>query len=466
MGHRPFLLHTAHRLAHAFARNAHRLALILQDFSQPGRYCEGACLYPGSVIQRAPNSKTVRRLIRRSIVTNTRQQRNSKIRLGAASAALTLVVVLMLGLVTTQSAQAQTFTDLYNFTGGADGGYPYATLVRDAAGNLYGTTYIGGSSSYGTVFKVDTSGTETVLYSFTGGADGGYPFAGLVRDTAGNLYGTTYYGGSSNYGTVFKVATSGTETVLHTFAGGTTDGCYPYGGLLRDKAGNLYGTTEVCGASSQGTVFKVATSGTETVLHSFTGGTTDGGNPLYTSLLMDKKGNLYGVTYGGGTSSEGVVYKLSKTGTLTVLHSFSGGTTDGCYPYGTPAMDKKGNLYSTTDSCGSSSVGILWKVSKKGTETVLHNFAGGSTDGAYPIAGVIMDAKGNLYGDTDGGGTSSLGTVYKLSKTGTVTLLHSFAGSDGEIPIGGLIRDSKGTLYGDTVEGGSGSYGTVWQLTK
>jgi len=396
-------------------------------------------------------------------VTDTLQQRISKVRLGAASAALTLGVVLVLGVVATQSAQAQTFTVLYNFTGSSDGAYPYAILLRDAAGNLYGTTEVGGSGN-GVVFKVDTSGKETVLYSFTGGADGGYPFAGVVRDKSGNLYGTTEAGGSSALGTVFKVDTSGTETVLHSFAGGTTDGCYPYGGLLRDKAGNLYGTTADCGASSVGTVFKIDTSGAETVLHSFT--VSDGGYPFYTSLLMDKKGNLYGVTSSGGTSGEGVVYKLSKSGTLTVLHSFTGGATDGCYPYGTPAMDKKGTLYGTAEACGSSSEGIVWKVSKTGTETVLHSFAGGSSDGGYPLAGVIMDAKGNLYGDTELGGTSSLGTVYKLSKTGTLTLLHSFAGSDGEIPFDDLIRDAKGTLYGTTEGGGSSSVGTAWKITK
>jgi uncharacterized repeat protein (TIGR03803 family) len=326
------------------------------------------------------------------------------------------------------------------------------------------------------VFKVDTSGTETVLHSFGDGTtDGRTPYAGLVRDKAGNLYATTYEGGGigcvDGCGTVFKVDTTGTETVLHSFAGGTADGCFPYGGLLQDKADNLYGTTQACGASSNGMVFKVSKSGKMTVLHNFAGGTTDGANPLYASLLMDKKGTLYGVAQYGGTSNEGVVYKLSKRGTLRVLHSFAGGTTDGCNPYGTPAMDTLGSLYGTAVACGSSNMGIVWKVSKKGTETVLHNFAGGTTDGAVPIAGVILDAKGNLYGDTQyGGGNGCLGsgcgTVYKLSKAGTLSLLHIFAGSDGALPFGRVIRDTKGNLYGTAFLGGIPDWGTVWQLAK
>jgi uncharacterized repeat protein (TIGR03803 family) len=410
------------------------------------------------------------------MVTHTLQQRISKMGLGAASAALALVVVLGLGVVTTQSAQAQNFTALYSFTGASDGGEPYAGLVRDAAGNLYGTALGAGAYGWGVVFKVDPSGTETVLHSFGGvTTDGRTPYAGLVRDKAGNLYGTTYEGGGTGCidgcGTVFKVDTTGTETVLHSFAGGTTDGCFPYGGLLRDEAGNLYGTTQACGASSNGIVFKVSKSGKFTVLHNFAGGASDGANPLYASLLMDKNGALYGVAQYGGTSNEGVVYKLGKSGALRVLHSFAGGTTDGCNPNGTPAMDSLGNLYGTAVACGSSNMGVVWKVSKKGAEKVLHNFAGGTADGGVPIAGVILDAKGNLYGDTQyGGGTGCLstgcGTVYKLSKTGKLTLLHIFAGSEGAFPFGGVIRDTKGNLYGTTFLGGSPDWGTVWQITK
>jgi len=399
---------------------------------------------------------------RRGRISITRQE--------AASAALALTVVLVLGVCTTQSTQAQTFKVLYNFTGSADGQSPYGSLVRDTAGNLYGTTEAGGASGAGTVFKVDKSGTHTVLYSFTGGSDGGNPYVGVIRDAAGNLYGTTAAGGTSGLGTVFKLTKTRKETVLHSFAGGS-DGCYPYGGLLRDVAGNLYGTTEVCGASGVGTVFKLSKTGKETVLHSFAGGSSDGEFPSFTGLLMDTNGNLYGVAEQGGTYNQGVVYKLSKSGKLKVLHSFAGGTSDGCDVFGTPAMDAEGNLYGTANACASGHVGIVWKVSQKGKETVLHNFMAGSSDGAEPIAGVIMDANGNLYGDTYQGGSANLGTVYKLNKRGKVTLLHTFTGPDGDYPYSGVIRDSAGNFYGTTLYGGSGQQcnngcGTVWQITK
>jgi|HubBroStandDraft_6_1064221.scaffolds.fasta_scaffold213792_1 uncharacterized repeat protein (TIGR03803 family) len=394
--------------------------------------------------------------------------RISSIHLRTARAALALVVVLVLAIGTTQSVQAQTFKVLYNFTGSADGESPYGSLARDTAGNLYGTTEAGGASGAGTVFKVDKSGTHTVLYSFTGGSDGANPYVGVIRDAAGNLYGTTANGGAAGLGTVFKLTKTGKEKVLHSFAGGS-DGCYPYGGLLRDAAGNLYGTTEVCGASGVGTVFKESTTGKESVLHSFAGGSSDGEFPSFTSLLMDTIGNLYGVAEQGGTDNQGVVYKLSKSGKLKVLHSFAGGTSDGCDVFGTPAMDAAGNLYGTANACGSAHVGIVWKVSQKGKETVLHNFTAGSSDGSEPVAGVIMDTNGNLYGDTYQGGSANLGTVYKLNKTGKVTLLHTFTGPDGDYPYSGVIRDSAGNFYGTTIHGGSGQQcqngcGTVWKL--
>jgi uncharacterized repeat protein (TIGR03803 family) len=396
-------------------------------------------------------------------MTRTLQPSISKISLRTPSCALTLAVVLLL--TTFQSAQAQTFTVLYNFAGAPDGAHPFAGLVRDAAGNLYGTAYTGASSGYGTVFKVDPKGTETVLYSFSGGNEGGSPVGGVVRDAEGNLYGTTQYGGAYENGAVFKVDKRGNETVLYSFQGGFGDGCNPYGGLVRDADGNLYGTTPTCGASSNGTIFKVANNGSEKLLHSFAGGKKDGSDPLYTALTLDTKGNLYGVTAYGGSQDLGVVYKVSPSHKLTVLHSFAGGTADGCYAHGTPAMDKHGNLYGTTSRCGSAADGIVWKVSPKGKETVLHNFAGGSSDGAQAIGGVILDAQGNFYGNTDGGGPSDDGTIFELSKKGTLTLLHTFDGSDGGTPFGGVIRDAKGNLYGTTLEGGTAGDGVVWKLT-
>jgi uncharacterized repeat protein (TIGR03803 family) len=415
---------------------------------------------------KASGSKTVRDENGGIVVTYTLDHPISKMRLRAAIAALILAAALVLGAVTTQSAHARTFTVLHNFAGFPDGASPFGGLIRDKSGNLYGTTLNGGADNYyGTVFKL-SKGNETILYSFTGGADGADPWTGLVRDGAGNLYGTTNAGGTGG-GVVFKVNTSGVETVLHTFNGGTTDGCAPYGPLILDKAGNLYGTTSGCGAFNGGTVFKVSKAGTETVLHNFAGGSSDGQMPaINTGVLMDAVGNLYGFTELGGASDNGVVYKLSKSGKLTLLHSFAGGTSDGARPYGTPVMDKLGNLYGTTYEGGQYSVGVVFKLSKTGKLTLLHTFVIGSSDGENPEAGVILDATGNLYGDTVAGGAFNAGTVFKVSKAGAETVLHSFNAADGIDPAGVLIQDALGNLYGTAPSGGSSIYGTVWKLTK
>jgi uncharacterized repeat protein (TIGR03803 family) len=212
------------------------------------------------------------------------------------------------------ASAAPTETVLYAFTGGSDGGGPYAGLIADRAGNLYGTTIGGGASHNGVVFKLSPSGAETVLYSFTGGSgDGAGPSAGLIADRAGNLYGTTLFGGASNFGTVFKLSPSGTETVQHSFTG--SDGVFPRAGLIADRAGNLYGTADGF-TSNAGTVFKLSPSGTETVLHSFAG--SDGAIPQ-AGLIADRAGNLYGATFNttsfpGGASGNGAVFKLTGTG--------------------------------------------------------------------------------------------------------------------------------------------------------
>jgi uncharacterized repeat protein (TIGR03803 family) len=244
------------------------------------------------------------------------------------------------------SAQGQTFTVLYSFQGGTDGEGPYGGVVRDAAGNLYGTTSYGGAFSNGTVFKLDTTGQETVLYTFTGGrggTDGFFPAGALIRDAAGNLYGTTQLGGNYSFGTVFKVDSTGIETVLYRFRGGS-GGDQPDGGVIMDKAGNLYGTTQGGGTSYDGTVFKLNPSGYKTVLYSFGSG-ADGTQPD-AGVIADTAGNLYGTTAYGGTSNLGTVFKLDKTGKETVLYSFTGGA-DGALPVTGLVRDAAGNLYGT-----------------------------------------------------------------------------------------------------------------------
>lgn len=394
---------------------------------------------------------------------NTQQARISARLVFAA--ALMLAMAFGFGAVTSQSAQAQTFHVMYNFAGASDGGDPYASLLRDSAGNLYSTVDYGGTNFAGAVFKVAPNGTETVLYSFTGGADGAYPFSPVVRDGAGNLYGTTSMGGSANAGVVFKLTPSGTETVLHNFTGGA-DGIIPIGGLVRDSAGNLYGTTSQGGTFNDGVLFKISPGGKETILHTFTSSTTDGKYPSYTTLLRDSLGNLYGVTEEGGAADGGILYKLTTTRKLIILHSFMGGKTDGCNVLGTPWMDAAGNFYGTTSSCGTNMLGTVWRVGKYGKEKVLHSFAGGTADGEYPLAGVIMDASGNLYGNTETGGASNVGTVYQVSSTGVFTLVHSFNGTDGKYPYGSFAQNSKGTIFGTTQNGGTIGYGTVWKIVK
>jgi uncharacterized repeat protein (TIGR03803 family) len=377
---------------------------------------------------------------------------------------------------------APSFTVLYEFAGyPTDGAGPVGGLIRDAAGDLYGTTLVGGASGGGVVFKLAPTGTETVLYSFTGGADGEFPQAGLVRDAAGNLYGTTSQRGSSacgvGCGTVFKLSLIGTETVLYSFTGGA-DGATPYAGLIPDTAGNLYGTTYSGGAHGKGVVFELircssVASGYEyKVLYSFTGG-ADGGNPD-AALLRDAAGNLYGTAAYGGAGNAGVVFKLSPTGSETVLHSFSG--ADGALPHAGLVRDTAGNLYGTTLVGGAATgtcnppygCGVVFKLSPTGTETVLHSFTGGA-DGANPYAGLAQDAAGNLYGTAAGGGISNAGVVFKLTPTGTETVLHTFTGgADGSIPVAGLIQDAAGNLYGTAAAGGIGfpvQAGVVFRLT-
>jgi uncharacterized repeat protein (TIGR03803 family) len=349
-------------------------------------------------------------------------------------------------------------TVLHSF-GGSDGSYPYAGVILDADGNLYGTTYRGGAKGFGTVYKVNTAGNESVLYSFSGGTDGGSPYAGVIRDSAGNLYGTASQGGASNLGVVYKVDATGHETVLHSFHG--PDGSGVTTGVIRDPSGRLYGTTPYGGASNFGVVYRLSASGQETVLRTFTGG-TDGRYPA-AGVILDSSGNVYGTTQnGGGTSDGGVVYQLDPAGNETVIASFAY-TAGGSNPYGGVIRGPAGNFYGTTFYGGASGLGVVYELDLTGRETVLHTFTGGA-DGAGPYAGVIRDSVGNLYGTTSEGGASNDGTVYKVDTAGNETVLHSFSGTDGRIPIGGVILDSGGNLYGTTSRGGANDDGAAFKI--
>jgi uncharacterized repeat protein (TIGR03803 family) len=371
--------------------------------------------------------------------------------------------------LTSLAAPAQTFTVLYTFTESTQGQQPDAGLIRDAAGNLYGTTQYGGTAGgFGTVFKIDTSGNETVLYSFPGTPGGEDPDAGLIADPQGNLYGSTIYGGTNGgYGTIFRLSKNGQVTLLHSFAS-NPDGADPYGTLIADPQGNGYGTTRYGGAAGgYGTVFKLSQTGQLTLLHSFSG-TPDGENPE-AGLIRDPAGNVYGTTVFGGTEGGfGTVFRVTPAGNLTLLHSFAG-TPDGEDPYAGLAADSSRNGYGTTRYGGTAGgYGTVFKISRGGQFSLVYSFSG-TPDGENPMSGLVVDSQGNIYGTTYYGGMLGYGSVFKLNTSGQISILHSFNFSpDGGNPTGTLILDSDGNLYGTTTDGGDPicGCGTVFKITQ
>jgi uncharacterized repeat protein (TIGR03803 family) len=415
-------------------------------------------------------------------------------------AALVLIAITML-LPPGAGAQNQ-YKTLHRFKGGTDGEFMYAGLVFDQKGNLYGATAGGGAGGNGTVFKLqpkaDGSWTESILYNFTGGTDGGAPYASLIFDQKGNLYGTTVFGGAQGSGAVFKLAPhadgSWTENVIYSFLGGK-DGGNPSASLIFDQKGNLYGTTQDggSGAAGNGTAFKLTRnadgSWSESVLYVFSGG-EDGGNPT-ASLIVDPAGNLYGTTIYGGNNGDscavtecGVVFELMPnadgTWTESVLYSFTGGT-DGGNPETDLIFDQAGNLYGTTKWGGkcafSDGCGVVFELKRQTdgswVESVLHRFS--RRDGFVPTAGLIFDAAGSLYGTTVAGGDLSLhggsgcGVVFKLAPNSngkwTETELHRFLDRPGDSPFAGLIFDGSGNLYGTTWGNGTSTFGSVFEVT-
>lgn len=368
---------------------------------------------------------------------------------------------------------------IYSFRGGsgsmADGANPRAGLVN-LNGTLYGTTWEGGDYSkrfdfygFGTVFSVTPNGTETVLHRFVG-LDGRYPAARLIG-VDGTFYGTTEGGGGRGKGTAFSITPYGMETVLHHF-GGVSDGANPQA-RLTDVHGTLYGTT-VAGGSSEcdgsgcGTVFSITTSARETVIHRF--GKGEGGvDPL--AGLLKVNGTLYGTTYYGNASGVyGTVFKMTSSGKETVLHAFKGGPKDGAEPWG-DLINVNGTLYGTTSKGGVSSYcdggcGTVFSITPSGKEKVLYSFKGGASDGEYPEAS-LLNVNGTLYGTTYAGGTHSSGTVFSITTSGAYTVIYNFGATsgDGVTPEAGLIN-VNGTLYGTTFSGGEYvHYGTVYSLT-
>jgi uncharacterized repeat protein (TIGR03803 family) len=390
--------------------------------------------------------------------------------------------------VTTSPAQNL----LYSFDG-QHGASPRGLLVFDSAGNLFGTTFGGGSTNKGVVFELSPSGggnwTETVRHNFGVGADGATSYSGLVIDSAGNLYGTTTAGGTFGMGTVFKVSPSigpnWPETVIWNF-GGTGDGATPYDTLIFDSAGNLYGTTFAGGANGAGTVFKLTPDGSggwnETILYSFIGG-TDGSAP-YAGIIFDSNGDIFGTTTAAGTFGGGTAFELIPTGSglrHKILHQF-GGFGDGANPYGGLVLDGAGNLFGTTVNGGGYNnavrfgAGTAFELSPNGpvawVEALIHLFCDSSscTD-VNPYDALIMDSSGNLFGTTEGG-QHKLGTIFQLSPESSgpwpETVLGGFAYNppDPNRPFSGLIFDSAGNLYGMSSAGGTLNFGTIYEVVR
>jgi uncharacterized repeat protein (TIGR03803 family) len=354
-------------------------------------------------------------------------------------------------------ACASNFTLLHSFTGGSsDASGPYHTLIQGSDGDFYGTTLAGGASNAGAIFKITPSGTENLFYSFAA-----ISYSGLVQGNDGNIYGTTATGGTAGRGTVFKVTPGGAESLLYSFPAGGSD---PYTGLIQGIDGDLYGTTGAGGASDDGTVFKITPNGTESVLHAFAKTGSDGQTP-FAGLIQGSDGNFYGTTYFGGSNGFGTVFKVTPSGTETVLYSFAGGS-DGANPYAGVTEGSDGNFYGTTYQGGVSGHGSVFKLTPNGTETVLYSFAGGSSDGANPEAGVTQGSDGNLYGATYLGGAGNFGTVFQLTLSGTETILHTFAGgnSDGANPSANLVQGNDGNLYGSSYTGGTNGIGTFFKV--
>jgi uncharacterized repeat protein (TIGR03803 family) len=412
-------------------------------------------------------------------------------RFARTSVVLPTLVLLALIVVATQSAQAQTYQVIHTFTGGQDGGNPYAGLTLDKAGNLYGTTGYGGAYGNGIVYQLRHKGsgwTFNPLYNFGfgGRGDGATPLGGVIVGPDGSLYGTTAGGGSAGVGTVFRLrppphaCTTAlcpwAETVIYSFKGGA-DGANPgYGNLAFDQEGNIYGTTTSGGDTKPlgpckggcGTVFELSPSDggwNENIVHVFTG--NDGDEPL-SGVVLDQTGNLYGTTFAGGEGSCncGTVYELTHSGsgwTESLLYSFTGGS-DGDTPDGGLIFDPSGNLYGTT-----SNIATAFELTPSGGTWIYSLlYAFGYFDlQCGPRANLAMDGAGNLYGTTTC--TVPNGTVFKLTPsndgTWTYTLLHGFTGPDGEYPQCNVVIDANGNLYGTTVAGGFDGVGVVWEIT-
>jgi uncharacterized repeat protein (TIGR03803 family) len=377
---------------------------------------------------------------------------------------------------------------IYSFGGGTDGEYIDSDLVMDSGGNIYGTSVQGGDFGGGTVFELTPSGDSwihTVLYSFTGGVDGGEPYKGVTLDAAGNLYGTAVTGGmglgcEGGCGVVYKLTKSGkswVQSVIYNFNGGD-DGSGPGSGVTFDKTGTLYGMTPTGGAYGLGVIYQLEPylngKWKFSVLHAFTGG-ADGASGSAGRLILDKEGNLYGVATTGGANGQGVVFRLTRSASghslLQTLYAFKG-QPDAGFPYGGLTFDTLGNLYGTTYYDGKNNLGAVYELTNSSgswSEKVLYSFEGGS-DGSNSISNLVFDRVGDLYGTTsEGGAGCSCGVIFKLAAGGkgnwTESVVYRFQGApDGGFAYNGMVGDTAGNFYGTTVHGGFSDDGAIYKF--
>ena len=367
-----------------------------------------------------------------------------------------------------------------------EGEYADTDLETDSAGNIYGTTVLGGDFGSGTVFQLSHTGNSwvhTVLHSFTGGADGGEPYKGVTLDGEGNLYGTAVTGGSGicegGCGVAYKLTNSGgtwTQTVIHAFTG-EDDGSGPGARVTVDGAGNVYGMAPTGGAYGLGTIYKIRQGQNGAwvlkVIHAFTGG-ADGATGSAGRMIL-RHGDLYGAATTGGTYGSGVVFELTPTQVgewdFRTIYSFRG-QPDGSFPYGALLFDASGNIYGTTYYGGANNIGAVYQLTPRTNgewrEKVLYSFQGG-TDGNSPISNLVFDTARNLYGTTSEGGLGT-GTIFKLSPVGgghwMETVVHMFQGPpDGAFSYNGMVVDPFGNFYGATVHGGDDDDGSIYKFT-
>jgi uncharacterized repeat protein (TIGR03803 family) len=354
-------------------------------------------------------------------------------------------------------------------TGGANsGGNPYAGVITGTDGNLYGATVNGGANRFGTAYQLTTTGSLNTLYSFTGGNDGAFPYAAVVQGTDGNFYGTTETDGSNGAGTVYQLSASGTFNPLYSFSGGD-DGGNPYAGLVTGTDGLFYGTTSQGGVNAGntafGTIFTISSTGSFNTIASFNSN-ADGATP-HAPLLLGADGNFYGAAIAGGANGDGTIFSVTPGGSFNWVHSMNGGT-DGAAPYAALIQGTNGAFYGTAETDGSNGHGTVFEVTASGTVatlTTLYSFTG-DADGGNPYSALTAGTDGLLYGATSAGGAYGFGTIFSITTSGSFNTLYSFTGgNDGADPHGTLLSGTGGAFYGTAVNGGSGGFGTVYQFS-